>query len=91
MSWMRRRQHSSRRSPDPVEQGRHEPGRAAERPEDRADFFAREDDREALRALRAHDAVQPGDVDLEHLAVEEQQRAQRLVLRGCRDPSLDRQ
>jgi len=36
-----------------------------------------------------HDAVEPGDLLAEHLAVQEQQRAQRLVLRGGRHLSPD--
>jgi hypothetical protein len=57
--------------------------------QDRANFVAREDDREALRALRAYHAVRPGDIELEHLAVAEEQRAERLVLRGGRDSTVN--
>ncbi len=43
-------------------------------------LFTGQDHRQSLRPLRAHDVVQPGNVQIEHLLVEEQQRAQGLVL-----------
>jgi len=50
----------------------------------RADLFARQDDWEAFRALGPVETVQLGDVEFQHLAIEEQQSAQRLVLgRRC--------
>lgn len=42
-----------------------------------------------MRALGAHEPVQPGDLEAEHLAVEKQQRAQRLVLGGSRHLAVD--
>ena len=41
--------------------------------------------------MAMHDVVEPGQGDVEHVAVEEQERAQRLVLRRGGDPALDRQ
>ena len=40
--------------------------------------------RHVLRPLRAHHAVHPRQIGLQHLAVEKQQRGQRLVLRRGR-------
>src|SRR3989338_6526594 len=47
--------------------------------------------RQVLRALGAYDVVQPGQGDVEHVAVEEQERAERLVLGRGGDAALDRQ
>jgi hypothetical protein len=41
--------------------------------------------------LRAHDSVEPGQFDVQNPLVEEQQRRQRLVLRGSRHLPIDRQ
>jgi len=48
----------------------------------------REHHRNALRRDRAAELAHPGHVDVEHLAVEKEQRAQRLAMRGRRDPAL---
>ncbi len=44
-----------------------------------------------VRALGVDKVVQPGDLLLKNLAVEKEERAERLVLRRCRDASLDGQ
>ena len=48
-----------------------------------------QDDGQPPGTLRMHDAVEPRDLLTEHLAVQEQQRAQRLVLGGGRHLSLN--
>lgn len=40
--------------------------------DDRSDLVAREHDRQARRALGAHDVVEPRHVHAEHIAIEEQ-------------------
>jgi hypothetical protein len=51
----------------------------------------REHHRQARRPLRRLDAVQPGQLDFQHLAVEEQQRGLGLVLGRCRHVAHDRE
>src|SRR5262245_62755150 len=68
--------------PRSVEKERHQARHAVELREDGPNFLAREDDRQPLRRLGAHQAVEPGQFDVEHLAVEKEQGAQRLVLGG---------
>jgi hypothetical protein len=41
-----------------------------------------------LGPLGAHDRAEPGEIDLEHLTVQEQERAEGLVLRGGRHASV---
>jgi hypothetical protein len=74
-----------------VKQAGHEPWRAVEPVEHNTDFVTGRDDWKALRAFGAYGVVEPGQGDVEHVAVEEQERAQRLVLRGGRDATLHRQ
>jgi hypothetical protein len=52
---------------------------------------AGEDDGHSGWPLGPHNALDEGEFDLEHIAVEEEQGAQRLVLRGGRDAPLDGQ
>lgn len=73
----------------PVEHQRHEARDAMKVLQDRADLGARHDDGEVRGAPRAHEVVEPGEVLFEHFLVEEQQRAERLVLGGCGNPALD--
>ena len=65
-----------------VEQGCHDPGRPAEFTEDPCRFLSREDDRHPGRSLRTDNLVQPRQVLAQHFPVQEQQRAEGLVL--CR-------
>ena len=58
-----------------IEQAGHEPRRALELLEHGADLLASQDDGQTLRTLRAHDALEPGQVQLEHVAVEKQEGA----------------
>ena len=59
--------------------------------EDGTDLLASQDDGQVMRALRVDEVVQPGDVLLEDLAVEKEERAEGLVLRRCRDLPIDGQ
>ena len=77
--------------PGAIQQDRHEPRDAIEALEDGADLLARHDDGEPLRALRAYEVVEPGQLDAEHVAVQEQQGTQGLVLRGRRNLVADRE
>src|SRR5262245_4271291 len=56
---------------------------------DRAHLVAREHHGEAGRPAGTHDVIEPGQLDSEHLAIEEQERAQRLILGGSRHAALD--
>jgi hypothetical protein len=58
-------------------------------------FLAGQDDRQPLRVLRAHDIVEPRQIQLEYRTVAEQECAQRPVLGGgpplsCRPPASSR-
>ena len=74
-----------------VEEQRHETGNAVEVLEDGPDLVAGHDDGQVLRAPGADEVVEPGQVLLEHLAVEEQQRPERLILGGGGDLPVDGQ
>jgi hypothetical protein len=54
-------------------------------------FCARQDDRQALRPLGAYNAFQPGEVELEDIAVQEEQTRKRLVLRRRRHLAVNGQ
>jgi hypothetical protein len=54
-----------------------------------ANLLTGEDDGQARRTLGAHDLVEPGKLDAQHLSIEEQERAQRLVLRRGGHVALD--
>ena len=66
-------------------------GRAIESLEHGADLVAGENDRQPRGALGAHDAVEPRQVHLQHVLVQEQEGAQRLVLGRGGDVPVDRQ
>jgi hypothetical protein len=65
-----------------VEQDRHQPRRAVEVLNDGTDFVPRQHDGKPLRRLGPHDAIEPRQFLLQNVAIEKQQGAQRLVLRG---------
>ena len=56
--------------------------------EQRLHLELREHDRNALLAHRPAELLQPRHVDAEHLAVEKEQRTERLPMRGRGDPPL---
>jgi hypothetical protein len=56
-----------------------------------ADRIADEDDWQTVGAFRAHDAGEPGQIDLEHVSVQEQEGIQGPVLSGGDHPAVDRQ
>ena len=74
-----------------VEQRNHEPWCAGQRGEDCGDLLARQDYWQTFRALGPDDAVEPRQVDLENVPVEEEEGAKRLVLRGRGDAPIDGQ
>src|SRR6266536_4560161 len=74
-----------------VQQGGHEARDTVKPLEQRADLIPAEDDRKPLRAPRAHDAIEPREIHLQHVLVEEQEGAQRLILRRGGDLPIDRQ
>jgi hypothetical protein len=53
-------------------------------------FGTRHDHGHSLRRFRASDAVEPGRLDSEDLAVKKQQSRQRVVLGRGADPAIDR-
>jgi hypothetical protein len=55
----------------PVEQRRHEPWHAGQRSQHRGDLFAGQNDRQSLGTLGPHDVVQPRQVKLQDVAIEE--------------------
>jgi hypothetical protein len=57
--------------PGAVEQAGHEAGHPLEPLEHGADLVARQNNRQPLRALGAHDPVEPGKVGLQHVSVQE--------------------
>jgi hypothetical protein len=59
--------------------------------EDRNDLRARENDRKPRRAPGPHEIVEPPEFDSEHLPVEKQESAQRLILGRRADLALDGQ
>lgn len=72
-----------------VEQRPHDPCRAGQRAEQAFHCGAREHDRQAPRAAGPHDIVEPAGIATQHIAVEEQQSRQRLILRRRADLPLD--
>src|ERR1700730_3083831 len=76
---------------DTVQQGGHEARDTVKPLEQGADLIPAEDDRKPLRAPRAHDAIEPRELHLQHVLVEEQEGAQRLILRRGGDLPIDRQ
>ena len=65
--------------------------RPAHSTEDFGGLFPREDNRQAARRLRPHDAIEPRKIDGEDLAIEEEERALGLVLRRCSHVEIDRE
>lgn len=89
ISLTRRRAHSTTRRPRSVEERRHHPLAAAELAEERGDLVSGENDRQARRPPRPDDALHPRNLDAEDVAVEKQERGQRLVLGRGADAVLD--
>jgi len=74
-----------------IQQTRHQVIHAVHALQHRAHLGGGKHHRQALRPLRASEAFQPRQLDPQHLAVKEQQRRQRLILRRCRHLAIDRQ
>jgi hypothetical protein len=77
--------------PSTVQEDAHQADGPVKLPNDGAHLFAREDHRQTRRLLGSDDPVEPGQLLLEHVTVEKEQSAQRLVLGGGGDVSLDGQ
>jgi hypothetical protein len=71
-----------------VQEPRHERVLARQSAEERAGLVLREHDGQATRALGARDSIQPRHLDSQHLAVEEEEGGERLVLRGRRNMAV---
>src|SRR2546428_3731778 len=80
-----------RPEPGPVEQTTHQAWHAVELSGRGAGLLAGQDGWQALGALRADDAVEPWEIELQHVTVQEEQRAQRLVLGRGGHLALDRE
>ena len=74
-----------------VHQAANQPIGALQPRQQRHHFGTRQHHRQAARRPRRLDVVEPGQLDLKHLAVKEQQRALGLVLGRCRHPPSHRQ
>jgi hypothetical protein len=74
-----------------IEQGRHQARRSAHVTEECTDFVRIEDDRESLRALRAHHSREPLDRLPEDGAVKKEERRCRLILSRRADVTLGRE
>ena len=68
-----------------VEEAGDQPVDAAHLGDDGADFLRRQDGGKGLRRLGAHDAIEPGQLDFQDLAIHKEQSGLRLVLRRCGD------
>jgi hypothetical protein len=77
--------------PGAVEEGRDEAVDAARLVQQLAHLAGREDDRQLPGRARGGHLVEPGELDAEYLAVEEQQRGTGLGLGRCGDVALVRQ
>ena len=93
MSLTRKRQHSNRRSPAPVHEFGHQAvglsgGQAFDLFQQLLHFAHRQDERDALWSAGA-DRIQLADLLALHVAVKEQQGAERLVLRAGRNMPVD--
>jgi len=75
--------------PGAIEKKRHESRRAFEPAQHGPHLVPGQDDGQALRALGPDDLVHPREIDCQDLPVQEEQGAQRLVLRGRRDLPVD--
>jgi hypothetical protein len=74
----------------PVEQERHELRRSAQVRDDHGDLLAGKNHRKPAGATGADELVEPRELQ-EDVTIEEEERAQGLILRRGRDPSLDGQ
>jgi hypothetical protein len=74
-----------------VQEEGHEAWHAVEPLKDGAHLLTRQDDGQMLGPLGSDDIVEPRELDAEHLAIEEEQCAQGLVLGGGRDVLVNRE
>ncbi len=77
--------------PGAVQQARNEPVHAPQMRHQRAHLRTREHDRQPAPRVRARHRADRAELSFQHVAVEEDERAQRLILRRCRHALLDRE
>ncbi len=75
--------------PSPVQDDDDDPDLARQLFQDATDFVAAEHNRHPNRQAGPRHIVEPADFNAEHVLVQKQQRAERLILRGGTDVSLD--
>ena len=75
----------------PVEKRGHQADRAFQLGDDRPHFVAGEHDGQVLCRSGPHDVFEPGQVLMQNVAIQEQERAQRLILGRCGHAPLDGQ
>ena len=71
-----------------VHEPRHQRVHAVHAVEDRSHLVVRQHGGQALRAAGARDPLERLELEAEHLAIQEEDRRERLVLRRCRDATL---
>jgi hypothetical protein len=74
--------------PGAVQEARHHPADPGQLRQDGSDLLSREHHRQARRAACSREVAEFGGLLLEHFAVEEEQRIQRLVLRRSRHAAV---
>jgi hypothetical protein len=71
-----------------IQEERHDTRRATQVVDDTSHFVAGEDDGDALGSLRAGKVFEPGRLSFEHAAVEEDDRAEGLLVSRCADLAI---
>jgi len=72
-----------------VEEHGHQAGHTGHVEEERSNLFAGQHDGQPRWSLRPDHVVEPRQILLENVAIQEEERAQRLILRGCRHVAFD--
>ncbi len=72
-------------------QSHHQAMRALHARQHRIHLVTRQHHRQARRPLRSHHAIEPGQIHLQHFAIQKQQSRQSLILRRRRYFALHRQ
>jgi hypothetical protein len=90
-SWIRSRGTLEEAQAGTVHEDRHQPRRTLELVDDSAHLGAGEHHRQPLRALRTYHIVEPREVLLQDVPIEEEEGAQRLILRRGGHVAIDGQ
>ena len=77
--------------PSPVQDDDDDPDRARQLLQDAANFIPAQHHRHPDRQARPRHRVEPAEFDAEHVLVQKQQGAERLILRGGTQAALDRE